>query len=96
MKQVASVSSSVSFGESHRSVGCAALGIDLGSVSSAPFDEFVGVYNDLLNQCSLLLQLFNSRFHSFEPMIVIGLEIGIDGQPSRPIFFAHPGDRHSN
>lgn len=96
MNQVALVCGAMSLGQDHGSVSCACLGIDLSSVHSAPFEEFIGLYIDLFDKASSLLGFLDGLFRTLEPVIVVGLEIGVDGQPSRPIFFAHPRDGYPN
>lgn len=81
----------VADGQGGRSESRSAFGIDLASVHSAPFDEFIGVYDDLFERCSLTLEFLDRSFHASEPVIVVGLEVGIEGEPSRPVLFAHPG-----
>lgn len=93
MNQIALVAGFMPRCENHSSVGGPCLGIDLASVRSAPFEKFVNTYIDLFGKAATLLELFDGCLHSFEPMIVVGLEFGIDGQPTRPVLFAEPSYR---
>lgn len=95
-KLFASVTGVVAFREDLGGIFCAAVGLDLASVHSAPFDECVGVYLNLFAKCALRLVALDNCGHPLQPVVIVGLEIGIDGKPSGPVLFAHPRNGHSN
>ena len=78
---------------SHRLVGSesgSCVAIDLSSVGAAPFEEFVGVYDDLYDVMTETLVVSERRLNSSKPVLVVGLEVFVDGEPTRPILRA-PG-----
>jgi hypothetical protein len=73
----------------------ACVALDFASVSAAPADEFVGLYDDLFSRLTSLLSLFDGGFDLAEPLIICW-ELGVDGLPSRPILFTKPSDCNFN
>jgi hypothetical protein len=67
------------------------IGIDLAAESAAtPCKEFIGVYNDLLNGLARVLPLFEERLSAAQPMVIVRLDVRVDGAPASPVLSSKP------
>lgn len=74
-------------------IRCTGVAIDLASaVETAPPEKLVGIENRLLDVVTSSQALADRVFGLGQPPLIVGFEVGIDGQPSRPVFFVEPRD----
>ena len=61
-------------------------------VIAAPFEEFIGVYDDLHHVVTQSFALLDVNLEPTKPGLILGLET-YDRTPTRPIFFSDPWER---